>query len=47
MVLETPKEETSTGPMDAINLNTLRGLVERRGMKSEANRLVAELKLPC
>jgi deoxyribonuclease-4 len=27
MVLETPKEETAQGPMDAINLQTLRGLV--------------------
>jgi deoxyribonuclease-4 len=28
MVLETPKEETAAGPMDAINLQTLRGLAK-------------------
>src|SRR5438132_3866115 len=26
MILETPKEETAAGPMDALNLQTLRGL---------------------
>jgi deoxyribonuclease-4 len=30
MVLETPKEETAAGPMDAINLQTLRGLLASR-----------------
>jgi deoxyribonuclease-4 len=29
MVLETPKEETDAGPMDAINLRTLRGLEKK------------------
>jgi deoxyribonuclease IV len=33
MVLETPKEETAAGSMDAINLQTLRGLL-RKGSKT-------------
>ena len=36
MILETPKEETATGPMDAINLQALRGLI-RKKQKASGN----------
>jgi deoxyribonuclease-4 len=35
MILETPKEETATGPMDAINLQALRGLIRKKQKASE------------
>lgn len=39
MVLETPKEETAAGSMDAINLRTLRGLVRKKESTSSQARL--------
>jgi deoxyribonuclease-4 len=33
MVLETPKEETDAGPMDALNLRTLRDLEKKKGSR--------------
>jgi deoxyribonuclease-4 len=39
MVLETPKEETPTDTMDAINLRTLRGLLKKKASKVSRNRI--------
>src|SRR5439155_24166324 len=37
MILETPKEETAAGPMDALNLQTLRELVRKKRPKLQGS----------
>jgi deoxyribonuclease IV len=46
MVLETPKEETAAGHMDAINLQTLRGLARKKVSKGPVKQVEGECLSP-
>jgi deoxyribonuclease-4 len=46
MILETPKEETAAGSMDAINLQTLRGLIRQKKSKTATKPVGRKPRLP-